>query len=81
MAGKTQSVSNSTIVIKTEEAGNATIHRGTVRELQVGQGMNILVRGMVNPDLSIAESNSFPASDMGENFGMYAPFPMQSACT
>ena len=71
IAGKVQSATDATIVINTGEAGNATVHRGTAREFHIDQGMNVMVRGLVNPDLSVAESNAFPVSDLGENFGTY----------
>lgn len=45
-------------------------------QVMVQIGMNLLVRGFVNQDLTVAESKRFPPTDLGDNFGMLENAPL-----
>lgn len=52
------------------ERASVIIHRAPDAPLVVANGMNVLVRGVVNQDLSIAEDPGFGTTDVGEGFDL-----------
>lgn len=69
VAGKVITATDSTILLDSGEDKKITVYRSKPFLVHVEVGMNVLIRGTVNPDLSIAESKDFPPSDVGERFG------------
>lgn len=69
VAGKVLTVNDSTFVLDGGDQGKVSVLRCKPSPIMVQPGMNLLVRGFVNQDLSVAESKNFPASDLGDKFG------------
>lgn len=74
VAGRAVSVTDSTLILDGGDQGKVTVARAQPSQVMIEQGMNMMVRGFVNQDLSVAESKNFPASDLGEKFGTSAAF-------
>lgn len=70
VAGKVITATDSTLILESGEDKKITVYRSKPFLVLVEVGMNVLIRGTVNPDLSIVESKDFPPSDIGERFGM-----------
>lgn len=69
VAGKVATVNEGAITLDCGEGGKVTVVRNRAAMIMIEPGMNIMVRGRVNPDLTVAESPSFPPTDLGEKFG------------
>lgn len=69
VAGKVVSVNESTMTLDGGDPGKVNVVRSKPSQAMIEPGMNIMVRGFVNQDLTIAESKNFPATDLGESFG------------
>lgn len=70
VAGKVSAVSDATMTLDGGDAGRVTVVRSRPSKIMIETGMNVMVRGFVNQDLTVAESKTFSATDLGENFGM-----------
>lgn len=69
VAGKVSAVSESTMILDGGDAGKVNVVRSRPSKIMIESGMNVMVRGFVNQDLTVAESKTFPATDLGEGFG------------
>lgn len=69
VAGQVISADGANLVLDGGDGDKTKVNRGSFPGLTIEPGMNVLIRGLVNPDLSVAESNAFPFTDMGEKFG------------
>lgn len=74
VAGKVLNATQTTLLLDGENSTTITVHRNQPPTMMIETGTKLLVRGMVKPDLSVAESPSFPATDVGDNFGTLAAF-------
>lgn len=69
-AGKVVSSTPNSVVLDGGDGGRqVTVARAMPPLVNIDQGMTIMVRGFVNEDNSIAESTTFPATILGDNFG------------
>jgi Replication factor A protein 3 len=62
--------SGSTVRLEDHERATVIVNRPADSLLVLEKGMKVLVRGVVNQDLSIAEDPTFPVSDLGDNFDL-----------
>lgn len=74
VAGKVLTSDDSTLTLDGGDGGKLSIVRASPSLVMVEPGMNVMVRGLVNQNLSIAESSTFPTTDLGDKFGMFALF-------
>lgn len=74
VAGKVENVNEATLTIDGGDQGKVSVVRSKPAQAMIEPGMNVLIRGFVNQDLTVAESKNFPATDLGENFGMLPAF-------
>ncbi len=71
-AGKVVSAMQNKLLLDGGDGGRqVAVSRAVPPTVQIDPGMTVLVRGFVNEDLSIAESTSFPATILGDNFGKF----------
>jgi hypothetical protein len=56
------------IRLEDHEKATVVVNRPAGAPLVVEAGMKVLVRGVVNQDLSIAEAPTFPTTDLGDKF-------------
>lgn len=69
VAGKVINASDSMLMLDGGSGGKISVVRSRPSMVMVQPGMDVMIRGTVNQDLSIAESASFPTTDLGDNFG------------
>lgn len=71
IAGKVLSATDKTILIDAGDGNNITVNRSHPIFVHVDVSCHVLVRGVVNPDLTINESPTFPPTVLGDKFGKY----------
>lgn len=71
VTGKVVEVPSSSVLKLQDSTGSvATVVRPMDSPVVAEPGMILLVRGVVNQDLSIAESPEFPTTDLGDKFDL-----------
>lgn len=80
VAGKVATLNDNILTLNGGDAGSITVARNRPFQVMIELGMNLMVRGVVNPDLSIAESATFPPTDLGEKFGMFYALKLLQGC-
>lgn len=71
IAGKVLSATDKTILIDAGDGNNITVNRSHPIFVHVDVNSYVLVRGVVNPDLTINESPTFPPTVLGDKFGKH----------
>ncbi|CAN8068931.1 unnamed protein product [Agarophyton chilense] len=70
VAGALVTATPTNLVLDAGDGSNITVMRNQPPSIQFQIGTKLLIRGMVKPDLSVAESSFFPPSDVGNNFDL-----------
>lgn len=74
VAGKVENVNEATLTLDGGDQGKVNVVRSKPAQAMIEPGMNVMIRGFVNQNLTVAESKNFPATDLGENFGTLVTF-------